>query len=107
VFEGALPSDKNNCAAQFLQTIPNLKTRSRYASSVNNMKPRFGKLRLPQITSDRIRTSKKSAWERAWGLQPLTGIWRHSAGCCGSQSVSDSLPEARSLKSSFWKNEVP
>lgn len=57
-------------AAQFLQTKPNLKTRSRYASSVNNMKPRFGKLRLPQITADRIEDFKEE--RLAAGVGPAT-----------------------------------
>jgi len=65
VFEGRFQLVKTNApsfedwAGQFLQTIPNLKTRSRYSSSVNNMNPRFGKLRLSQITSDRIEDFKE------------------------------------------------
>jgi integrase len=64
VFEGRFQLIKTNAptleewAEQFLQTIPNLKTRSRYASSVNNMKPKFGKLRLSQITPDIIEDFK-------------------------------------------------
>jgi integrase len=76
VFEGRFHLIKTNAptfeewAAQFLQTIPNLKTRSRYVSSVNNMKPRFGKLRLSQITSDRIEDFKEE--RLAAGVGPAT-----------------------------------
>jgi integrase len=65
VFEGRFQLIKTNAptfedwANQFLPTIPHLKTRFRYASSVNNMKPRFGRLRLSQITSDRIEDFKE------------------------------------------------
>jgi integrase len=54
----------------FLQTIPNLKTRSRYTSSVNNMKPRFGKLRLSRITADSIEEFKEE--RLAAGVGPAT-----------------------------------
>ena len=60
VFEGRFQLIKTNApifeqwADQFLLTVPHLKTRSRYASSVNNLKPKFGKLRLSQITPDLI-----------------------------------------------------
>jgi integrase len=76
VFEGRFQLIKttgptfDEWAAQFLQTKPNLKTRSRYASSVNNMKPRFGKLRLPQITADRIEDFKEE--RLAAGVGPAT-----------------------------------
>jgi integrase len=73
VFEGRFHLIKTTAptleewAAQFLRTIANLKTRSRYASSVNNMKPRFGKLRLPQVTSDRIEDFKEERLAAAVG----------------------------------------
>jgi integrase len=76
VFEGRFQLIKTNSptfekwAEQFLLTKPNLKTRSRYASSVNNMRPRFGKLRLPQITSDRIEDFKEE--RLAAGVGPAT-----------------------------------
>jgi integrase len=76
VFEGRFQLIKTNApffedwTEQFLPTIPNLKTRSRYASSVNNMKPRFGKLRLSQITSDRIEDFKEE--RLAAGAGPAT-----------------------------------
>jgi integrase len=50
--------------------VPYLKTRSRYASSVNNLKPKFGKLRLPRITSDLIDDFK--AERLANGAGPAT-----------------------------------
>jgi hypothetical protein len=84
VFEGRFHLIKTNAptfeewADQFLLTIPHLKTRSRYASSVNNMKPRFGKLRLSHITSDRIEEFKEE--RLAAGAGPAT-VNRHSRGC--------------------------
>jgi integrase len=60
VFEGRFQLIKTNAPTfeqwgdQFLPMIRHLKTRSRYSSSINNMKPRFGKLRLSQITPDLI-----------------------------------------------------
>jgi integrase len=65
VFEGRFQLIKTNAPTleewsnQFLLTIPHLKTRFRYASSVNNMKPRFGKLRLSRITPDLIEDFKE------------------------------------------------
>ena|ERR1700730_431753 len=76
VFEGRFQLIKTNAplfedwAEQFLQTIPNLKTRTRYTSSVNNMKPRFGKLRVSQITADRIEGFKEE--RLAAGVGPAT-----------------------------------
>jgi len=64
VFEGRFQLIKTNAptfsewADQFLLTIPHSKTRFRYASSVNNMKPKFGRLRLSQITPDLIEDFK-------------------------------------------------
>src|SRR5438045_672302 len=52
VFEGRFQLLKTDVprfekwADQFLQTIPHLKTRSRYSSSVNNLKPKLAALRL-------------------------------------------------------------
>ena len=57
-------------ANQFLQTIRYPKTRSRYTSSVNNMKARFGKLRLPQITADCIEDFKEERLSA--GVGPAT-----------------------------------
>jgi hypothetical protein len=82
VFEGRLQLIKTNApifeqwAAQFLQTKANLKTRSRYSPSINNVKPRFGKLRLPQITLDCIEDLKGERLASALGLRILAGIWR-------------------------------
>jgi integrase len=76
IFEGRFQLIKTRAsffedwAKQFLQTIPNLKTRSRYTSSVNNMKPKFGKLRLSQITADRIEDFKEE--RLAAGVGPAT-----------------------------------
>ena len=66
VFEGRFQLINTNAptfqqwAEQFLLTKPNLKTRSRYASSVNNMKAKFGKMRLSQITPDLIEDFKET-----------------------------------------------
>lgn len=60
VFEGRFQLIKTNAptfeewADQFLLSVANLNTRSRYSASVNNLKPKFGKLRLSQITPDLI-----------------------------------------------------
>jgi integrase len=76
IFEGRFQLIKRNApffeewAEQFLQTIPNLKTRSRYTSSVNNLKPRLGKLRLSQITADCIEDFKEQ--RLAAGVGPAT-----------------------------------
>jgi integrase len=76
VFEGRFHLIKTNAptfeewADQFLLTIAHLKTRFRYASSVNNMKPRFGKLRLSQITPDLIEDFKEQ--RLADGIGPAT-----------------------------------
>jgi integrase len=45
-------------AEEFLPRISYPKTRSRYASSVNNLKPKFARLRLSQITPDLIEDFK-------------------------------------------------
>jgi integrase len=55
---------------QFLLTIPHLKTRSRYKSSVNNLKLRFEKLPLSQITPDLIEDFKDD--RLAKGAGPAT-----------------------------------
>jgi integrase len=76
VFEGRFhlikthPPTFEDWGEQFLRTIRHLKTRSRYTSSINNMKPRFGKLRLSQITSDRIEDFKEE--RLAAGVGPAT-----------------------------------
>jgi integrase len=57
-------------ADQYLQTIRHQNTRSRYTSSVNNLKARFGKLRLPQITADCIEDFKEE--RLATGVGPAT-----------------------------------
>jgi integrase len=64
VFEGRFQLIKTKApsfsewADQFLPTVPNLKTRSRYSSSVNNLKARFAKLRLSHVTPDLIEDFK-------------------------------------------------
>jgi integrase len=76
VFEGRFQLIKSQApffedwAKQFLQTIPHLNTRSRYACSVNNLKLRLGKLRLSQITADRIEDFKEE--RLASGVGPAT-----------------------------------
>ena len=76
VFEGRFQLIKSNPPAfeewadQFLLTVPHLKTRSRYTSSVNNMMPKFGKLRLSQITPDLIEDLKEE--RLADGVGPAT-----------------------------------
>jgi integrase len=73
VFEGRFQLIKTNAPTfeewgnQFLSTIRHPKTRSRYASSVNVMKPRFGKLRLSQITPDLIDDFKDDRLARGTG----------------------------------------
>lgn len=64
VFEGRYRLIKSNApvfgdyADQYLLTVPNIKTRLRYSSSINNLKTRFGKLRLPLIGPDLIEEFK-------------------------------------------------
>jgi integrase len=76
VFEGRFQLIKTNAptfaqwADQFLPTVPHPKTRSRYATSVNNLKAGFGKLRLPQITPDLIEDFKDQ--RLAEGVGPAT-----------------------------------
>jgi integrase family protein with SAM-like domain len=76
VFEGRFQLIKTNAptfeewADQFLPTIPHLKTRSRYASSVNNLKRRLEKLRLSRITSELIEDFKEK--RLADGAGPAT-----------------------------------
>jgi integrase len=76
VFEGRFQLIKTNTplfeewADKFLPTIPHLKTRLRYASSVNNMKPKLGKLRLSQIAPDLIEDFKDE--RLAEGVGPAT-----------------------------------
>jgi integrase len=76
VFEGRFQLIKTHAptliewADQFLQTIPHQKTRSRYTSSVNNLKPKFGKSRLFQITPDLIDDFKDE--RLAQGVWPAT-----------------------------------
>lgn len=73
VFEGRFQMIKTNCptfaewADQFLPSVANLNTRSRYSASVNNLKPKVGKLRLSQITSDLIEEFKDD--------RLMEGVW--------------------------------
>jgi len=76
IFEGRFQLIKTTAptfeewANQFLPTVPHLKTRSRYTSSVNNMQARFGKMRLSQITPDLIEDFKEK--RLAGGVRPAT-----------------------------------
>jgi integrase len=76
VFEGRFQLIKTRApffedwANQFLQTISNVNTRSRYTASVNNMKLRMGKLRVSQITADRIEDFRDE--RLAAGVGPAT-----------------------------------
>lgn len=76
VFEGRFQLIKTNAPAlaewadQFLLTITHSKTRSRYTSSVNNLKPIFGRMRLPQITPGLIEDFKDK--RLADGVGPAT-----------------------------------
>src|SRR5438105_1597317 len=76
VFEGRFQLIKTNAPIfeewtdQFLPTIANLNTRSRYSASVNNLKPKFGKLRLSQITPDLFEEYKDE--RLAEGVGPAT-----------------------------------
>jgi integrase len=76
VFEGRFRLIKTNAptleewAAQFLLTIPHLKTRLRYTSSVNNIKPSLGRLRLSRITADLVEDFKDE--RLAKGIGPAT-----------------------------------
>jgi integrase len=76
VFEGRFQLIKTKApnfsewAEWFLPTVPHLKTRSRYASSVNNLKASFGKLRLSQVTPDLIEDFKDQ--RLAGGAGPAT-----------------------------------
>jgi integrase len=76
VFEGRFHLIKTNAptfeewADQFLPTISNMKTRSRYTSSINNLKPGFGKLRISQIAPDLIENFKEK--RLAHGVGPAT-----------------------------------
>src|ERR1700730_10104650 len=73
VFEGRFHLIKTNAPTleewgdQFLPSIPHLKTRSRYASSVNNLKARFGRLRITEITPDLIEDFKEERLARGTG----------------------------------------
>lgn len=57
-------------ADQFLTTIPNLNTRARYSASLNNLKPKFGGLRLSHITADLFEEFKDE--RLAEGVGPAT-----------------------------------
>src|SRR5579884_4038651 len=57
-------------AEQFLVTIPNFATQSRYKASVHNLKVKFGELRLPQVTADLIDDFKDT--RVAQGVGPAT-----------------------------------
>jgi integrase len=76
VFEGRFQLIKTNCpnfedfSDQFLPTILHPKTRSRYTSSINNLKPRLRKLRLSQITPDIVEDFKDG--RLAEGVGPAT-----------------------------------
>ena len=76
VFEGRFRLIKTNAptfqefAEQYLPTVTHLKTRLRYTSSINNMKPKFGKLRLSQIAPDLIDDFKDE--RLAGGTGPAT-----------------------------------
>ena len=76
VFEGRFQLIKTNAptfqefAELYIPTVPYLKTRLRYTSSINNMKPKFGKLRLSQITPDLIDNFKDE--RLAGGTGPAT-----------------------------------
>jgi integrase len=76
IFEGRFQLIKTKAPSfsewvdQYLPTVPNLKTRSRYSSSVNNLKASFAKLRLSQVTPDLIEDFKDH--RLAQGAGPAT-----------------------------------
>src|ERR1041385_7671362 len=73
VFEGRFQLIKTNAPTfeewvdQFLTSIANLNTHSRYSASANNLKLKFGKMRLSQITPDLIEDFiDERLGERVW-----------------------------------------
>jgi Phage integrase SAM-like domain len=112
VFEGRFQLIKTKApsfsewADQFLPTVPNLKTRSRYASSVNNLKASFARLRLSQVTPDLIEDFKDH--RLAEGAGPAT-VNRDLAVLRRMLKLAERkrfIARTPLLKSHSWKSEV-